>query len=175
MSRYVYKKDKNYYERFNNALINLATKICVKSGFINIKIVTDWYKIVGKDLTSIIFPLFIYFPFKDEYNGTLVCGLNNPSYALRIQMQSKTIIQKINFYFGYNAIARIKCKLTSQCKENNYNINEKRNINLKIKINYKEWNSIYLSILSINDDELSYKVLKLAESIFDKKNINIDI
>lgn len=172
------KKQHNYYSRFQNAFNKIIKKICADHGFVHIQIITEWPHIVGEQLSAISTPILVYFPFNDDNNGTIVCGINNPSYALRIQMQSKTIIQRINTYFGYNAIANLKCKFSPNINRkigNNYSDSKsvslikknQENLFHKEKIESGDWLRIENLLKQIDDEDLGKICKNLALSLFD--------
>ncbi len=90
-----------------NSLMNVIKGFGKKYGFINSDILTDWDKIAGEDLASKIVPVKLSFPMGQRNNGTLYVKIKNPSFSSVIQYQFPTVIDRVNTYFGYNAVSKI--------------------------------------------------------------------
>ena len=75
-------------------------------GFIHSEILDCWKEIVGEALALNSRPNRILFPKGKRQQGTLYIGASGPT-ALQIQHDEPTILQRINFYFGYPAIDKI--------------------------------------------------------------------
>ncbi len=95
---------------FANTLVNVVKKFSPKYGFVNADIITNWEIIAGKDIATKITPIKIVFPFAKKNQGTLYVKITNSAFASIIQYQFPNIIDKVNQYFGYNAISYIKIK-----------------------------------------------------------------
>ena len=93
-----------------NSLMNVIKGFGKKYGFINSDILTDWDKIAGEDLASKIVPVKLSFPMGQRNNGTLYVKIKNPSFSSVIQYQFPTVIDRVNTYFGYNAVSNVKIK-----------------------------------------------------------------
>lgn len=76
-------------------------------GFAEAGILTDWPAIVGEMLGRRTAPERIAFPRGDKRGGTLhvVC---ESAFAPELQHLSPQVIERINGYFGYPAVAQIK-------------------------------------------------------------------
>jgi len=73
------------------------------------EIVTSWRVIVGDSLYKKCIPIKITFPPKSRSDGALSLLVDGPI-AVEIQYHQTSIIEKINSYFGYNAIKTLKLK-----------------------------------------------------------------
>ncbi|MBD5398705.1 DUF721 domain-containing protein [bacterium] len=93
-----------------NTLANVVKKFSPKYGFVNADIITNWKIIAGDDVANKATPVKISFPFGKKTDGTLYIKIKNMSFASIIQYQFPTIIDRVNQYFGYNAIKYIKIK-----------------------------------------------------------------
>ncbi len=90
-----------------NSLMNVIKGFGKKYGFINSDILTDWEKIAGPDLAAKISPVKLSFPMRQRNNGTLYVKIKNSSFSSVIQYQFPTVIDRVNTYFGYNAVSKI--------------------------------------------------------------------
>ncbi len=93
-----------------NSLMNVIKGFGKKYGFINSDILADWEKIAGEDLASKISPVKLSFPMGQRSNGTLYVKIKNASNSTVIQYQFPTVIDRVNTYFGYKAVATVKIK-----------------------------------------------------------------
>ncbi|CAL7963706.1 conserved hypothetical protein [Alphaproteobacteria bacterium] len=87
---------------------NTIANCCRKSSFTHHQIIVDWEHIVGLKLAKIAIPFALKIPPSQSANGTLILAISNPGYVMELQMSETTILQKINTYFGYQAISAIK-------------------------------------------------------------------
>lgn len=89
-----------------------------KFGFSIVALLTDWPTIVGPKLAQYTVPDRIKWPRGVEYadgeassgprRGATLCILVEPARALDVQYQGALIIDRINAYFGYRAIAELR-------------------------------------------------------------------
>jgi len=93
-----------------NSLMNVIKGFGKKYGFINSDILTDWEKIAGSDLAAKISPVKLSFPMGQRQNGTLYVKIKNASFSSIIQYQFPMVIDRVNTYFGYRAVATVKIK-----------------------------------------------------------------
>ncbi|MEE8332237.1 MAG: DciA family protein [Alphaproteobacteria bacterium] len=78
-----------------------------KRGFAAVEIVTGWPSIVGAALAAETTPERLSFPPGKRLDGTLHVRTSGPL-ALEIQHLEPVILDRINTYFGYRAVARLK-------------------------------------------------------------------
>lgn len=79
-----------------------------RHGFAEGALVTDWPAIVGAAIAHFTLPVRIRFPAKERSDGTLIVKVASGAFALEMQHLEPLIIDKINGYFGWNAVARLK-------------------------------------------------------------------
>jgi len=91
-----------------NSLMNVIKGFGKKYGFVNADILADWEKIAGDDLADKISPVKLSFPMGSRQNGTLYVRIKNSSFSSVIQYQFPTVIDRVNTYFGYNAVSKIQ-------------------------------------------------------------------
>ncbi|MDR1694727.1 MAG: DUF721 domain-containing protein [Lactobacillaceae bacterium] len=101
------RKTKDLYS-ISNIITPFAKKILGKRGFVEVDIIINWDKIVGADLAKYTSPQKIDFKKNERGNGTLYIETISGAFALEVQHKEKIVIEKINAYFGYNAISKLR-------------------------------------------------------------------
>src|SRR5215211_6627087 len=79
---------------------------CKKFGFVQASVVSRWHEIVGERYGKVSLPESIRFPAGKKAGGTLTL-LVEGAHAPLIQHLGPMIIERVNRFFGYEAIARI--------------------------------------------------------------------
>ena len=78
-------------------------------GFVQSSVVTRWPEIVGPTHSRICSPEAIRFPPGEKSEGILQLVVS-PAHAPLIQQVLPEIIERVNRFFGYNAVARAKIR-----------------------------------------------------------------
>lgn len=79
-----------------------------KHGFAGGALVVDWPAIVGSAVAAHTLPLSIKFPPKQRSDGTLVVKVASSAFATELQHLEPLIVERINGYFGWQAVTRIR-------------------------------------------------------------------
>ena len=79
---------------------------CKKFGFVQSSIVSRWHEIVGERYGKVSLPESIRFPTGKKSGGTLAL-LVEGAHAPLIQHLGPMIIERVNRFFGYEAVARV--------------------------------------------------------------------
>lgn len=149
----------------SKAILPLTKSLFGKKGFVEVDILTNWDKIVGEELADYSFPQKIDFKREQKNNGILHLQVPSGAFALEIQHREKYIIEKINAYFGYNAVCGLKILQNNSLSlqaENKY-ISE---IPQKTLVTDTEENYIKSLTEDIKDSKLKEILIKLGQSIF---------
>ncbi|MBK8908151.1 MAG: DUF721 domain-containing protein [Rhodospirillales bacterium] len=77
-------------------------------GFADGAIITEWPNIVGERLAAVTMPEQVAFPPKRRAGGTLRLRVANGGMAMELQHLQPQLLQRINGYFGYEAIQRLQ-------------------------------------------------------------------
>jgi hypothetical protein len=77
-----------------------------RRGFAETRVVTDWADIIGPELARQTMPERLTFPRGSEGGGTLRIRAAGPL-ALELQHLEPLVIERINRYFGFAAVARL--------------------------------------------------------------------
>ena len=96
------------FKTIGTNVTKLVKPLISKRGFGNSEIINNWVNIVGDKLAQNITPQKISYNRNSNVDGVLLLRVNSSSVALEIQYIEKQIVNKINTYFGFSAIGRIK-------------------------------------------------------------------
>ena len=96
------------FKTIGTNVTKIVKPLISKRGFGNSEIINNWVNIVGDKLAQNITPQKISYNSNSNLDGVLLLRVNSSSVALEIQYIGKQIINKINTYFGFRAIGRIK-------------------------------------------------------------------
>ncbi len=94
----------------------LTKKIFAKRGLTNAAIITDWPNIIGADLARYSQPDRLIFP-KNKRNDAILHIRVEGALATQMQHMEGMVIERINSYFGYKAVAEIRLMQTSLPRE----------------------------------------------------------
>lgn len=136
------KKNKKYngLKSLGSMLSAVTKPILGKRGFVETDIIMRWQEIVGIELAEVTRPQKIIFSRNKRDGGTLHIMTNGGGEALLLQHKEKMIINKINMFFGYKAVEKIRIIQGHFNKVENFeektdkvNLDNDENLNLKIK------------------------------------------
>ena len=160
------KEERQTYDltALSKMIAPLTKRLFGKKGFIEVDILSNWDKIVGEELAEYSFPQKIDFKKEQRNNGVLHLQVPSGAFALEIQHREKFILEKVNAYFGYNAVASIRIVQNSalELREDRYEFDEpKTNLVTKDEENY-----INCLAEDIKSSKLKEILIKLGHSIF---------
>lgn len=104
------RKKQKATDPLDAALDRVLSPFARKRGFAAAEILTQWPAIAGPDFADVSAPEKIHWDRTpdDEFKpGTLVVGTSG-AHALFLQHQSAQIIQRVNSFFGFPAVDRLK-------------------------------------------------------------------
>ncbi len=78
-------------------------------GFVQSSVVSRWDEIVGNRYAAVSAPEFIRFPFGKKSEGTLELMVEG-AHATMMQHVVPEIIERVNRFFGYGAVAHVKIR-----------------------------------------------------------------
>ena len=96
------------FKTIGTNVTKIVKPLISKRGFGNSEIINNWVNIVGDKLAQNITPQKISYNNHSNVEGVLLLRVNSSSVALELQYIEKQIVNKINTYFGFSAIGRIK-------------------------------------------------------------------
>jgi hypothetical protein len=85
----------------------LTRPIFGRRGFSEAAIITDWAAVIGAELARHTRPERIAFRPRTRAEGTLHLRVGHSALALELQHLEPQLIERINRYFGYRAVARV--------------------------------------------------------------------
>src|SRR5215218_435418 len=97
---------RGYARSTGDLLGHIGGAACKKFGFVQSSIVSRWHEIVGERYGKVSLPESIRFPAGKKSGGTLAL-LVEGAHAPLIQHLGPMIIERVNRFFGYEAVARV--------------------------------------------------------------------
>ena len=101
-----YKKKYSGAQTLSNFLPDEVKKILKKRGFAELELLKNWGNIVPKKYISLIYPIKI--KANSQKEGARLVLKVDPSIAFAVEHEKEKIIQKINSFFGYQAILKLE-------------------------------------------------------------------
>lgn len=157
-------------QSLSQTLLPLAQNILGKNGFVETDIITNWSEIIGEQLACYSLPQKIEFPKNKKNNGSLFLSVPTGAFAVEIQHREKYILDKINTYFGYNAVSSLKIIQNNEMLLNDL----KKQINtIKKQPSLSEEEKREINLLSndIKNENLKEILIKLGHSIYADNHI----
>ena len=138
---------------FKDTLPKNLKKIINKKGYIYSDLLNKWSYLVGKKISDISYPKS-YKPNGNNSSGTLIILIER-GYEVEIEYSKKLIINKINSYFGYNIISKIRLETFENKKTNKK----------KFLVSNKSKNKYLESIKKIKNEKIKKSLINLTKSI----------
>lgn len=95
--------------RFGDLARPLLSPALRKQGFAQNEIVTRWREVVGPLLASRSMPERLRFPQGERIDGALFIRVES-SFALEFQHLTPQILERVNTFYGYRAVAKLVMK-----------------------------------------------------------------
>ena len=132
------KESKTYVQGlrpFGNTLPRGIKGILKKNGYNYSEIISKWNLLVGKDISSCCYPKSIKMS-QSSRNGTLILSVERGN-EINVEYSKKEIIDKVNSYFGYKLISKIRLQTFNSAviKEKKQNILDRSSKKFEKKIN----------------------------------------
>ncbi|MCI5634470.1 MAG: DciA family protein [Alphaproteobacteria bacterium] len=152
----------------SKTIMPLAKQLLGAKGMLEMEILSDWTAIVGEELAQYSLPQKISFHKDERSNGTLELLVLSGAFALEIQHRESQILNKINAYFGYDAVAKLKI-IQNSCPEN-FLFTKKPIDNVKKNlVSPEEHNYITEIIKDVDNNELRRHLEILGEAVLGSK------
>jgi len=140
----------------------LTKKALGARGFSGADILESWADIVGPDLAKGVKPEKLMFEGTSRSQGTLVVKTAGGAFAMLFEHQKRRVLERINAFFGYPAVAHIKMiqgalKLSVPKIQTNRPIDAKRLKELADKVS------------KIDDEELRNRTYAVGEAMLKKE------
>ncbi len=88
----------------------LLRRILGRKGMVSADILMFWEQIAGEELAAYATPEKIVFKNGSRQNGVLYVSVPGGAFALELQHREKFVLEKINTYFGYNAVSGLRIR-----------------------------------------------------------------
>lgn len=152
----------------SKTVLPLAKQLLGAKGLLEIEILSGWTSIVGEDLAQYSLPRKITFRKDERSDGTLELLVLSGAFAMEIKQRELQILDKINTYFGYKAVAKLKI-IQNSCPEN-FLITKKPIDNMKKNlVSAEEQNYITEIVKDIDSNDLRQKLENLGKAVFSSK------
>ncbi len=93
-------------------LVNRLTRpVLGNRGFAGADVIAHWSTIVGPELASVACPLSMKFDRHNRYGATLMIRVASGAAATLLQFKTPQIIERINRFFGYQAVSKLSVTL----------------------------------------------------------------
>ena len=95
-------------EGIGRVMMPLAKKMLGRRAFAEADIICNWAEIAGEDTAAFSTPRKIDFKKGERTGGILHIEVAGGAFALELQLKSRQLIDKVNTFFGYEAVRQIK-------------------------------------------------------------------
>ena len=146
----------------------LAKQLLGKSGFMQIDLMSNWEEIVGENLSKYVLPQKLSFCKDERTNGTLFLMVYGGAFAMEVENKKQQILQKVNTFFGYEALSKIKIMQNN----NPQNFLIDKNVSDKPKkslVSKKEETYIDELIKDVDDENLRLRLANLGRAVFNQE------
>ena len=155
---------------FATEVTPLLRRILGKKATMSVDILMSWGQIVGDELAEFTQPEKITFKNKERTNGVLWVNVANGAFAMELQHRERFVLEKVNSFFGYNAVSSLKIKQTAAFLSLNAWQNTQQEQKKKL-VSREEQNYIEQLTEGLKNKNLKENLKSLGESVFsDNKN-----
>lgn len=151
------------FRALGTALNKMTKPIFGKRGLADGVIAMEWPQIVGESLAKVTMPERISYPKRDRRDGTLYLKVAGGSFATELIHFEPQLIERINRYFGYQAVSRVQINQgpISRPPENQ----APKNISAKTGRKLPETTELGGNLSSVSDPELLEALKSLGEAV----------
>ena len=145
----------------------LVKQLLGKNGAMQIELAANWEEVVGEKLFQYVLPLKISFNKDERTNGTLHLMVFGGAFAMETENNKLKILQKVNAFFGYEAISKIKI-LQNNNPENFLNKKNVYDKPKKILVSENETTYINEALDGIENERLRSRLEKLGHAVLNE-------
>lgn len=140
----------------------LAKNLLGRYGFTEVDLLENWNDIAG-DMADYTLPKQINFKKGTRTNGELSIEVPSGAFAVELQHREKFMLAKINAYFGYDAVSRLKIIQNAEIP-----IQDIDNVGKSQKILVTADEENYIQSLSegVEDSALQNRLVSLGRCVF---------
>lgn len=147
----------------------LLRQLMHKKGMVMADIVAMWKQIVGDEIAQYTFPEKIDFPRGERCKGVLRMKVPSGAFAVELKHREKYLIERINTFFGYEAIKEIKI-IQDVGIFKMVKIESNQPMVQKTLVSKEEQNYITQVTGEITNVKLREKLRKLGEAVFSRNH-----
>ena len=100
------ERKQSYFKKVGSSLPKIIDKNIKEKNFVEISLIKKWREIIGDDIAKFCWPIKIVFSEINNSNGIIFLKTKRGK-SMEIEFKNEEIIEKLNQYFGYKAIAKI--------------------------------------------------------------------
>jgi hypothetical protein len=130
-----------------------------RQGFASTELVTRWTEIVGPEVAAHAEPVKLQWPRAADGEpaepATLVLRVEGPA-AIEIQHQSNIVLERINRFFGWQAVGRLALRQAPL---------KRRDIPVPAKVDAAAAERVAATLTDVNDDELRMALGRLGAAV----------
>ena len=142
---------------FSDTLPKNIKKIIKKKGHIYSETLNNWKYIVGDEIFKFSYPRF--FKHSNKFGVSCLIIMVKRGHEIDLEYSKKQIIDKMNSYFGYLVVEKVKL-ISFDDDQTNFN---------KTKINHNATNSKYMNkIIDIKNDKIKKSLIELTKLFKEK-------
>ncbi len=138
---------------------NVTRPILGARGFSEVDILENWIDIVGSDLAQGVFPEKLTFERDNRTHGTLHVKSAGGAFAMLFDHQKERVIERINCYFGYPAVSRVKIR------QGALKLPRESKVVLPSVLTPEEEQDLWRRVSSIEDAELRQKTFEVGAAM----------
>ena len=149
---------------FKDTLPKNVKKIINKKGHIYSETLSNWRYIVGDDLFKVCYPKT--FKNSNKFGVSTLIVMVKRGHEVDMEYSKKDILDKMNSFFGYSVVEKLKFisfddqqKITSQDINNQYDINDRKNVAI---------NKYQNKINDVKNDKIKKSLIELTK-VFKEK------
>ena len=132
-------------------------------GFVGVDLITNWTDIVGEEISQGVLPVRLTFPQKQRSNGVLHVRAAGGAFALLFEHQKARVIERVNTYFGYPAIA------DNRIVQGALNLPKPEPEEVEWPLGDEEVQELLKKVDGIEDDALRSKTFELGVAMIQKR------
>ena len=151
-------------ESLGSIFVPLIKNAISSEDLVGIDILLSWREIVGDEIYSYCEPIKTKFDYKNS-ERTLYLEVPIGGFALEIQHKEKYIIDKINAYFGYNAVHKINITQNADRKVREVKYIKEETPKKDKKISEEDEKYLLNLITGIKDDKLRENLVKIGKNV----------
>lgn len=146
----------------------LLQQLLGDNGMILLELLEAWNQIIGEETASYCLPQKISFNKNERSGGCLHLSVLAGAFAMEIQQRQQQIIEKVNSFFGYPAISKLKICQTGNTEK--FLINKKSTDKVKKKVVTSEEESYITELIKdIEDEDLRQSLAEIGRAVFSDK------